>query len=83
MVDCTVTGSSDGTAKDPKCCLKKKLKYAVFPEVKRLVGVGGKFEGYLPVWQGDSAGPHMEANFLTFLREEFTREGWAMEPQAA
>ena len=27
---------------------------------------------------------HVEANFLTFLREVFTtREGWAMEPQAA
>ena len=66
LVDCAVTGSSEGTAKDPKCCLKNLLKYAVFPEVRRLVGVGGKFEGYLPVWQGHSARPHVEANFLTF-----------------
>ena len=46
------------------------------------MGRGGKYEGYLPVWQDDSAGPHVEAKFLTFLRENFEREGWVMEPQA-
>ena len=73
LVDCAVTGSSEGITKDPKYCLKNILKYAIFPEVRRLVSVGGKVEGCLPVWQGDSTGPHVEANLLTFLREEFTR----------
>jgi len=36
------------------------------------------------VWQAaDSAGPHVEASFLTFMKETFEREGWVMEPQAA
>ena len=40
----------------------------------------GKYEGYLPVWQDDSAGPHIEENFLAFLRENFEREGLVMDP---
>ena len=83
LVDCCVTGSSEGTAKDQKCSLQNIMEYGVFPEVRRLVGKDGRFEGYLPVWQGDSAGPHVEANFLTFLRNSFEEEGWRMEPQAA
>ena len=83
LVDCAVMGVSEGTSKDPKCSLRNILEFGVFPEVKRLVGAGGRFEGYLPVWQDDSAGPHVEATFLTFLRDYFQREGWVMEPQAA
>ena len=55
----------------------------MFLEVRRLVGPGGKFEGYLPVWQGDNAGPRFETNSLTFLHVFFAREGWEMEPHAA
>ena len=43
-------GSSEGTAADLKCSLKYLMEYGLFPEVKRLVGPGGKYEGYLPVW---------------------------------
>ena len=52
LVDCAVTGSSEGTSSDPKCSLRHLMEFGVFPEVKRLVGAGGKYEEYLPVWQG-------------------------------
>ena len=62
-----MTGSSEGTSSDPKCSLEHLMEYGVFHE-KRLVGAGGKYEGYLPVWQGDNADPHVEQSFLTFLK---------------
>ena len=83
LVGCAVTGSSEGTSSDPKCSLRHLKEFGVFPEVKRLVGAGGKYDEYLPVWQGDSAGPHVEQSFLTFLKTKFDDEGWIMEPQAA
>ena len=45
--------------------------------------VGGKYEGYKPVCQGDGAGPHVETSFLNYIRTSCEREGWAWEPQAA
>ena len=45
LVNCAVTGSSEGTSSDPKCSLKYLMEYGAFPEVKRLVGAGGKYEG--------------------------------------
>ena len=45
--------------------------------------VGGRYEGYTPVCQGDSAGPYVEAAFLEFIRTSCEREGWWWEPQAA
>ena len=60
FVDCAVTGSSYGTAKDPKFPLKPFFEKNVFPAVEELVKVGGKYEGYLPVFQGDNAGPHCQ-----------------------
>ena len=83
LVDCAVIGSNDGTSKDPKCSLQRIFEYNIFPAVKKLVGPGGKYEGYTPVCQGDGAGPHVEAQFLHFIRESCEREGWVWEPQAA
>ena len=45
FVDCNVTGSSEGTSKDPKFPLLDYFKYAVFPEVEKLTGPGGRFFG--------------------------------------
>ena len=46
LVDCAVTGSSDGTAKDPKCSLQRVFEHCIFPAVQKLVVAGGKYEGY-------------------------------------
>jgi hypothetical protein len=35
----------------------------VFPKVEALVGVGGRYAGYVPIIQGDNAGPHQEGDF--------------------
>uniref|UniRef100_A0A6U5I0W1 Uncharacterized protein n=1 Tax=Corethron hystrix TaxID=216773 RepID=A0A6U5I0W1_9STRA len=80
-IDCAVTGSNDGTATDPKCCLQRIFKFHVFPAVRKLVGLGGRYEGYTPVGQGDGTGPHVETAFLQFLKESCEREGWVWEPQ--
>ena len=83
LVDCAVTGSSDGAAKDPKCSLQRIFEHCIFPSVQKLLGEGCKYEGYKVVCQGDGAGPHVEASFLQFVRTSCEREGWAWEPQAA
>ena len=75
LVDCAVTGSNDGTAKDPKCSLQRIFENCIYPVVNKLVGVGGKYERYKVVCQGDGAGPHVEAQFLTFIRDSCEREG--------
>jgi len=82
-VDCAVTGSSDGTSKDPKFSLQRVFEHNIFPVVAKLIAPGGKYEGYQPIGTGDCAGPHVEQKFLDFLREACAREGWIWEPQAA
>ena len=83
LVDCAVTGSSAGTAKDPKCSLQRIFEYNIFPVMRSLVAPEGNYAGYQPVFQGDGAGPHVEKAFLDFMRSSMEREGWAWEPQAA
>eukprot|EP00957_Ditylum_brightwellii_P173157 13182028-Ditylum_brightwellii.AAC.1 len=58
LVDCDVTGSSRGTDIDPNFPLDKLFREVIFPQVGSMVGGGGKFEGYLPICQGDNAGLH-------------------------
>ena len=81
FVDCNVTGSSDGTAKDPKFALLDYFKHAVFPEIEQLTKPGGRFFGYTPVIQGDNAGPHTDAKFGKFVRDHCKSKGWLWEPQ--
>jgi hypothetical protein len=76
-----VTGSTYGTAKDPKFPLKPFFEKNVFPAVEELVKVGGKYEGYLPVFQGDNAGPHTDAPYHKFVTESCKSRGWLWEPQ--
>ena len=63
LVDCNVTGSSCGTADDPKFALLTYFEGLVFEAVKDSVKEGGKFEGYTPIIQGDDPGPHQDATF--------------------
>jgi Transposase len=82
LVDCNVTGSNTGTASDPKFALKDLFEETVFPAVEELIGAGGKYEGYLPVFQGDNAGPHVDSGFDSYVKGECGQRGWMWEPQA-
>ena len=45
LVDCTVTGSDEGTPDNPKFSLKLLFEKTIFPEVAKLVGPGGRYAG--------------------------------------
>ena len=81
-VDCNVTGTSRGTPAAPKFAFKDLFQYHILPKLDGLVAVGGRYEGYTPVIQGDNAGPHAEAQFKEWCMSECTRRGWHWEPQA-
>ena len=57
MVDCTVTGLYAGTSDAPKFSLKYLFGEHIFPKIAVLVAPEGDFGGYLPIFQGDTAGP--------------------------
>ena len=76
FVDCNVTGSSEGSSKDPKFPLMDYFQHALFPEIENLVRPGGRFFGYTPVIQGDNAGPHRDAKFMNFVRSHCSSKGW-------
>jgi hypothetical protein len=82
LVDCAVTGSNSGTADNPKFPLTRYFDNVIFPQIKDLVGMGGRYEGYTVIIQGDNAGPHQESDFMTHVTEYCNREGWHWEPQA-
>jgi hypothetical protein len=82
LVDCCVTGSTRGTIDDPKFALKDMFEFYVFPELLRLVGPGGEYEGYTVIIQGDNAGPHGESAYIKFVTEYCASKGCHWEPQA-
>lgn len=82
LVDCAVTGSNEGTSDSPKFALSRLFENHVFPKVLELVKPGGKYEGYTPIFQGDSAGPHVEAAYMQFVKGYCQTKGWHWEPQA-
>jgi len=81
-VDTTVTGTEEGTSDNPKFALKRWFKSVVFEALQKYVQKGGQFEGYVPIIQGDQAGPHEEAAFKQAMVEDCTAKGWHWEPQA-
>ncbi len=82
VVDCNVTGSDEGTATDPKFALMGLFQGTIFPRVAELVGPGGEYEGYVPVFQGDNAGPHQDGTFKQYVEDQCRERGWKWEPQA-
>lgn len=80
-VDCGVTGTLHGTAKDPKFALHSFFKDSVFPAIYKLVKPGGPYNGYTPVFQGDNAGPHKDDKFNKFVTNHCKEKGWLWEPQ--
>ena len=43
---CAVTGSKEGSPEDPKFALKQLFESTMFPDVEKLVGPAGIYEGY-------------------------------------
>ena len=82
LVETTVTGSSCGTSSDPKFSLLTCFKTSIFPKIERITGPGGAYEGYLPVIQGDNAGPHQDGEFMRWTKNFCDERGWLWEPQA-
>ena len=82
LVDCCVTGSNDGTSTDSKFSLGRLFRNGIRKRVKELVGVGGRFEGRIVVFQADSAGPHIEKTFVDEFDKMCEEEGWYKENQA-
>ena len=70
-----MTGSSCGTADDPKFALLNYFRDNIFEAIKDLVKVGGKYEGYTTIIQGDNAGPHNDATFMKYVNDYCTTEG--------
>jgi len=82
-VDVAVTGSNNGNSSDPKFTLLQWFEDLIFKEIEKLVGEGGRFEGYTPVIQGDNAGPHVEKTFKTRIESYCNERGWLWEPQSS
>ena len=77
-----MTGSSLGTADDPKFPLRDFFEAVVFANIAKLVGPGGRYQGYTVVIQGDNAGPHECAIFQRYVKEYCEAQGWHWKPQA-
>ncbi|KAL3910874.1 MAG: hypothetical protein SGARI_001917 [Bacillariaceae sp.] len=82
FVDCNVTGSDEGTSDKPKFSLKRLLDDVMFPYIAELVSRRGEYAGYLPVIQGDNAGPHQDKEFMDYVETQCNELGWKWEPQA-
>jgi hypothetical protein len=82
LVDCAVTGSEPGTASKPCFPLRKLWEYTLIPTIAQLVDSGGPCEDAIVVVQQDHAGPHIEASFSEWIRDQFDLMGWLYEPQA-
>ena len=67
MLSCNVTGSHDGTSKNPKFQLNMFFEKSPFPVIENLVYDGGTFQDFSAVIQGDNYGPHQDANFYKYI----------------
>ena len=82
MCDTTVTGSDTGTSEKPKFSLLACFLETIFPKISQLVDIGGPYEGYSVVIQGDNAGPHQDATFKNTVTNYCLSKGWFWIPQA-
>jgi hypothetical protein len=82
LVDCNVTGSDQGSSDQPKFSLMALFRDHIFPKILALVDSSGAYEGYLPVIQGDNAGPHTDASYIKYVTDYCLEKGWKWEPQA-
>jgi len=56
--------------------LKQLFETTIFPDVEKLVGTSGKYEGYKVIFQGKNAGPHQEQAYLDFVTPYCCERGW-------
>ena len=82
LVDCTVIGVDAGTSDAQKFSLKSLFEEHISPKIAVLVAPGGYLKGYLPIFKGDNAGPHICAIFQNYVKEYCAAMGWKWEPQA-
>ena len=82
LVDVAVMGSSNGTSEEPKFSLLTLFKDTLFPRIHELICPGGRFDGYLPVIQGDNAGPHQDTTFYRRMTSYCEDNRWLWRPQA-
>ena len=69
LVDCCVTSYCCGNDSDPKFPLFYCFRETIIPILANLVGVDGKYKGYTPIIQGENSGPHEDAQFKKFVRD--------------
>jgi len=84
FVDVEVTGSTSGTSTNPKFQLLGFLRDVLFPQLQKIVGPGGPFEGYCPIIQWDNAGPHTDKTLVAFAETFCAAQKpvpWGWEPQ--
>ena len=79
-MDTNVTGSDEGTSDNPKFSLKSLFSHIIFPRIELLLEE--KYHDYIPIIQGDNAGPHQDKDFEDFVKNYCARKGWHWEPQA-
>ena len=82
MCNTTVTRSDAGTSEKPKFSLLACFLETIFPKISQLVDVGGPYEGYSVVIQGNNAGRHQDVTFKTNVTNYCNSKGWFWIPQA-
>ena len=80
-----LTGSSEGSLKDPKTSLLKIYKETIIPALENkivpMLSNNGKTKVVI-VKQEDNAGTHMDAEYLREMRIEFAKRDWLLLNQA-
>jgi hypothetical protein len=69
LIDCNVTGSDTGTSDKPKFALLHLFRDRIFTQIQKLSGPGGRYEGYVPIIQGDNAGPQEDGTLKQSVRD--------------
>ena len=82
LIDCNVTGSTEGSSDEPKFSLMHLFHSIIFPRIHDLVKPGGQYEGYKVVIQGDRAGLHTDKEFTDYTTSYCATNGYLWEPQA-
>lgn len=77
-----VVANNRGTSKNPKFSLMYFLE-VIFAQVAKIVGPGGEWAGYTPIFQWDGAGPHTAKALVKYATEYCAKVGWGWEPQSS
>jgi len=80
-----ITGSSEGTAANPKFSLLKHWKETELPALDTAAQKMQTTTGKRVVirYQWDGARPHVDGKLTEYIRDEFDKRGWILIPQPA